>query len=781
MLNLGGIDNRPPKANQTMGRFRVARNVYPTPDGRLIPRYDWGRDLGQPANIKTYHHISNYKNQPLSIVSQNFTGGGLGNEVERFLLGITPVPMAGYIGVTPYTTGGVDPNKSPMSYMRNSTTYMLTPWDRILSKYDGVQVWPCGAPQPITTSAQAKTTAASLLSNDKYIRIIQHTTDFDNTDVASEFVEFAVANATTIVNIRTDGGTNIIGTSKVVSPQNKILESSQSRLYFLGSGSYNVGTQDYSISGTDTNITSTQFIGAYVYIGIQQDNVDIDGSVRPVLGFAMKVKSVSPLVLDALDVKYLDPNREWITADAVSPNLAGTIASGTQTFFSAWKSSSKTGVYYYAGFYPSFPYFTGTSLISPVPTTSVVLAEDGSADLIVALGPVLNDIYDTTTRKLSPNSAIPFGLDSGLTSLTAYQDLLLLASDDIIWLSDPTLGGSFEQLNTSSFIRVGDTEFGKITSICGTQDFLVVCRETKNYYVTGNLVTGNYKVQEIIEAEVGAWSNNCSINVKDSVIFLTAIGVFQVVSGGKASKLSETCPKNFESYDPMNVNEDVSFKMSGFTSDITNVVRDGISVAYDEYRELLVFMKKGIVNNPCLVIHTKTGEIYEWDGMMWGYATKFSNCMAFIQAKFYMGQVETDATTYESLLVYENKALLAGYMTSNPVKLYTSWLTAGEPSLEKSLLQLKIFGRIETSGSSKLQVAHYKDWDINTKITNTTYEPILKIGSISDQIQYSHKQRLNSDKVLAASVGIEINNNQTSFEIEAFEVEFNPIQSGMKK
>jgi hypothetical protein len=780
MLNLGGIDNRPPKANQTMGRFRVARNVYPTPDGRLIPRYDWGRDLGQLTNIKTYHHISNYKNQPLSIVSQNFTGGGLSTEVERFLLGITPVPMAGYIGVTPYTTGGVDPNKSPMSYMRNNTTYMLTPWDRVLSKYDGVQVWPCGASQPITDCPQAKLTGG--LAGDKYVRVIQHTTDFDNNDVSSEYVQFPIAAATNTANVRLDTATNIISTTNdTILPTNVIGKSHQNRLYFLSSGSsYNLGTLDYSITTTDTNITDTQFIGAYVFIRVSKATVQIGATPQNTFSVAMRVKSVSPLVLDATNVKWLNTTREWITEVGTSNNL-GSITSGVQSFFSFWKSASSTGVYYFAGFSPAFQQTVGASLFFPVNTTSVVLAIAGSTDHIITLGPILNDIYDTTTRKLSPNSATPLGIDEGLTSLTTYQDLLLLASDDLIWISDPTLGGSFEQLNTSSFIRVGDTEFGKITSICGTQDFLVVCRETKNYYVTGNLVTGNYRVQEIIEAEVGAWSNNCSINIKDSVIFLTAIGVYQIVSGGKASKLSETCPKNFESYDPMNVNEDVSFKMSGFTSDITNVVRDGMSVAYDEYRELLVFMKKGVVNNPCLVIHTRTGEIYEWDGMMWGYTTKFSNCMAFIQAKFYMGQVETDEVSYDSLLVYENKSLLAGYMASNPVKLYTTWLTAGEPSLEKYLLQLKIFGRIETSGSSKLQVAHYKDWDINTKITNTTYEPILKTGSINNQIQYSHKQRLNSDKVLAASVGIELNTVSSSFEIEAFEVEFNPIQSGMKK
>lgn len=776
MLKLGGIDNRPPKTDQSLGRFRVARNVYPTPDDRLIPRYDWGRESGQDIDVKNYHHITNYDNIPLSMASI-FDGS---DYYQRFYKNITRIPMAGYIGESPYTSGGDEPNDSVMSFRRNNTTYFMPPWDGgTISKYDGVQMWPAGCPQPITNSPDAKLLPIALASNDKYVKVIQHTTDFDNNDVSSEYVRFAVANATVSTNVRIDGATNVIG-PLTISPQNVITNSEQPRLYFVGSGSYNAGTEDYSIAAPDTNITDTKFIGAYVFVGIIGATYPIGSGSVDALTFAMKIKSVSPLLLDAYDVKYLNLNREWVTESGLSSGLAGDITAGTQTFFSFWKSASKTGIYYFAGWAGSFPHSVGPYAY-PVDLTSVTTALDGSTFLPVVLGPILNDIYDVNSRKLSPNAVYPFGLNYDLRCMTVYQDLLLFASDDLIWTSDPTLGGSFEQLNTSSFIRVGDTEFGRITSICGTQDFLVVCRERKNYYITGNITTGNYRVQEIIEAEIGAWNNVSTVNVKDSVIFLTAIGVYQVVSGGKATKLSETCPKNFESYDPMNVNEDVSFKMSGFVSDITNTIRDGLSVAYDEFRELLVFMKKGVVNSPCLVLHTKTGEFYEWDGLMWGYVTTFANSIAFIQAKYYVGQIEDAPATQGCLLTYEDKSLLAGYFPSNPTKLYTTWLTAGEPSLEKSLLQLKLFGRIETSGASVLSVAHYKDWDITTKITNTTYEPIIKLGSIDAQIQYSHKKRLTSDKVLAASVGIEITQNGTSFEIESFEVEFNPIQEGMKK
>ena len=102
--------------------------------------------------------------------------------------------------------------------------------------------------------------------------------------------------------------------------------------------------------------------------------------------------------------------------------------------------------------------------------------------------------------------------------------------------------------------------------------------------------------------------------------------------------------------------------------------------------------------------------------------------------------------------------------------------------MEKILLQLKIFGRIQSNGTtSSINVCNFKDWDINTKVTNAPYFPNNPSLSLDNQIQYSHKKRFNSDKVLSASVGIEVNSSLVSFEIESLEVEMNPIQEGVKK
>jgi hypothetical protein len=784
MLNLGGIDNRPPKANQTMGRFRVARNVMPTPDGRIIPRYDWANPnpLSLPTNVKAYHHISQYDNSILAMTSHDSYALGHGFEVYRMFKDNVIVP--GIIAGSPMQSRTHDVNSSVMSYRKNNTVYQLLPSNTAtlsyLAKYDGVQMWSAGVPQPKIS------VAAGVLTGTTWLRVVQHVIDFDNNEPMSEYVEFTAAAAASVnINFAGNFATNMIP-SRAEDPKGVITSTGMAYKYFRGTSSYNAGTLDYTIATSDTNITDATDVGTYVMVSWYQFSLVMAAAGLSGFGLAMRVKSVSAgfVTLDATNTKYLDTNREWKSGGTLA-GLGANLTEGTQSFGSVWRSSSKTGIYYYTAFAPTFP-DSSVSYIVAADTNPLTSAEAGYDQMIVTLGPALNDMYDVQSRKLSPNSLYPFGLNTSYTCMTNFQDMMLLASDDLIWISDPTLGGSYEQLNTGYFIRVGDTEYGRITSICGTQDFLVVCRERKNYYVTGNITTGNYRVQEIIEAEIGAWSNNASICVKDSVIFLTAIGVYQVMSGGKASKLSETCPKNFATYDALAINEDVSFRMTGFVSDITNTVQDGLSVAYDEFRELLVFMKKGVVNSPCLVLHTKTGEFYEWDGFAPNMAPIYANCVAFINAEYYWGEIYSNpAAAFAAwYAVEDNSSQGLSYPATNPIKLYTTWLTAGEPSLEKELLQIKMFGRFSNylfPTVAPVKVCHYKDWDISTKITDVEYFPNNTALALTNQIQYSHKKRLNSDKVLAASVGIEVTTAGPMFEIESFEVEFNPIQTGMKK
>ena len=779
MLKLGGIDNSIPQTDQSVGRFRVARNVMPTNDGFIIPRKAQEDLELLPNTVKYISYMCQHNDERLSILLDN-TGGS-----DFLAMWSTESGVATQIPMQVYAMGDkasnlssyVDNTLSYMSYMRNGTTYFINPTAPIIEegntlkkplfKYDGVEISSMGCPQPKINSADYASTGS------KYLRVIQHQLDFDNNEPTSEYVQFRT-NAATLMTIETNPSTNLIGSTNVlplaVIPQAATSGGAGALLgdtnYFVGTATYDAGNVEFDITTADTNITRSTQIGSYVFVSHSLKSAATSGMSIPTLAIALKVKALSPLRLDATGIKVLNTNREWVDGTLATPaTLASIIISGYRKVLTVWKGPSEFGNYVFAGSGPAFPESSGSSQIFSVDVTSTT-STVGANDTAFLISPNLGDWYDTTSIKISPNAIYPFGNKRGITN---YQDLLIMFTDDLTWFSDTTLGGSYEQLNAINFIKVGDSQFGKVTSACGTSDFMFLGRERKNYYINGVLPTGNYRVVEIEQSEIGPWSNSCSVNVKNTVVYLSSVGVFMIEDGGKSTKLSMRIPENFNNFYTGSAVADVSFQMTGTTATIGGA-DVGISVAYDQYRELLAFCKKGAQNkNSTLVIDLQNMEFYEWDFI--ATSPRKAGCIHFQDAKLYVGEYTVgSASCIES---EENYAAPLDGATS-PIVLYSTWLTAGEPSLEKQALQLKMFGNInKESDTESITVQSFRDWDIDTKITDSDYFPY-------STTQYSHKKRLNTDKVLALSCGFQITNT-TTFRLEGMEVEFNPIQQGMKK
>lgn len=811
ILKLGGIDNTSPKTDQSIGRFRVARNVYPTPDGRLIPRYDNSDVSGFPTTNSLIQSIAPYNGNVITFAAKDRANG-----IMRLYSNNTAIPNGFYVDETLFPTIENFP-QSQLYTRRNNTLYYLDPAISSsggMYKYDGVELRPCGLNIPFVSSPDY-TNSGTL----KYVKVVQHSLDFDNNEPWSEALTFPIAQSDTALRIDLNTGVALPG-SEGVTPTFMSYSQAGEENYFKGTATYNSVDKDFEITVTTTNLLNTSQIGSYVFIYFNYDisttisvsttpvtSLDF-GMFYPVMGLALKVKSVlsgGKIKLDVYDSYGLNGNREW-SKGVLNPGdpaglttLATKLKIGCKNFISVWLSSSVSGQYFYYGFYPSPTASTQINITVPV-TPSATNCFPGSDKLYSSIAPNLNNIYDIYTSKISPNSFVYpaakqfFGnWYSVFYCMTTYQDMLLLANDDVIWFSDTTLGGTFEQLNSFNYLKIGSSEQGRITAICGTNDFFVVCRERKNYYVNGNIATGNYRVQEMEEAELGAWSNSSAIRIKDNVVILTATGIFSISDGARCVRLSDKVTKNFATFDPNSINEDVSFRLTGTVSFPTSEADtlltpddSGIAVAYDEYRELLIFMQRK-ANSPCILVHTRTGEIYEWDGL-YKSDTMTVNCISAISANIYLGMANNTIDYTNPALVYtsgirkEDKTASLSYVTNNPIKLYTTWLTGDQPSLEKILLQLKMFGRVQSNGTySSINVCHYKDWDITTKITSASYFPKDTTSNISNQVQYSHKKRLNSDKVLSASVGLEVNTTGVTFELESMEVEMTNIQESMKK
>ena len=773
------MENSLPRTNQNPNRFRLARNVQPTVEGEIIPRSSYETANGQPTSIKRFPLLKEYNNSLFKMVVT-------GSDEYDYYLSNARIPKSSFQGGS-IGASSDNTSLSVMSYQKNRTLYILNSLpEQSFFKYDGVEITGCGSPQPKFSCA---TYSTSPITN--WVKVIQHRVDFDGNEVASETVTLPVNTGTGLITLRTDSNaTNIVSPlNSQVSPQTPVTANSNTLndLFFTATTTadvtYNAGTNDLSVVASDSNISSDS-IGAYVFLG---GNATIasastgwssanSGFTEYAVLLAVKVKSVSGLniVLDCLEAKALSQkDRTWqdFTANGATIVAAGVIC-GFRKMFSVWTSASVQGNYTFTDIRPVFPEAT----LVTTNATFDLLVSSNVAFAAVSIGGNLGDWYDVNSRKIPISSNYDFGSTrEAITSflgVTSYQDQILWWNDDIIFFSDPNLGGSVEQPSAGSFIRVGDSEYGKVVSCCGTQDYLIVSRERKNYYINGNLATGNYRVQDVAEIEIGAWCNNGTINIKDSVVMINALGVYQISSGGRVSHLSKQIPRNFSSYNTVNLSDHTyDFRIDGYSTFPISApypADAGLEIAFDEYREYLVFCQRSTANCPMLVLHTKTGEFYEWVG----FGTALRG-LAFIRSAMYYGTVDTVG----SLAVVKSElsnASTQDYASSHNIRMISTWLTGGEPSLEKQVLQLKLFGLISPNAGAGFNVVHYKDWDGSSKITNAAYAP-------DSSTQYSHLKRLTSDKALAVSVGFEVNQSGVTFAIESMEVEFNPIQVGMKR
>ena len=777
LLNLGGMENKLPKTTQTNGKFRVARNVYRAPDNRLIPRYDCEEHFTTSGDDRYIHYYTQYDNSMLSVRSYD----NLGFYDVALFKDSTKVPAHDSVfGLSWFNSspGEYDISNSIMSYRVGNTVYFQsTGPDRTKVKYDGVELSAMGVPQPRVGCAEYSAAGTT------WIRVIRHRIDLDVNEPVSEFVQFPTTpytvGANKFVDIRTDlFGPSVIGNTGVTPAIATSDKPNLTTPYFKSSAVfYDTSTESFNFTITDTNIDASK-IGTYVIVYFKTVPAATSGLTYDVLGVMLKIKNYIPptpaptpayVWLDINDAYVLDYSRTWnkVNLSTFTSGFYTAITFGTREIFTAWASAGPTSNYVYRGIFPAFQYST-TSSIYPVDVTSNLLPIGGSTDTIFDISQNLGDWYDVQSSKVSSN--ISLGGSQSTYGMTFFQDLLLFWDEDFIWYSDTTLPLNYEQMNALNFLPIGVKEDGRVISCCGTSDFLFVSRERKNYFVVGNIVTRNYRVQEIQNVEIGCWSNNSSILIKDSVIFITSSGVFVLSGGGACTKISESIPKNFSRRDAFAVDEDVKFLLEGTSAPLTHGIDYGLSVAFDEYRELLLFMQKGAnyLQNPILVLDTVTYQFYEWCGVVQG--KEYASAIGAMNGEYYIGGFDKAAGTLDAKTYKENKTLDLSYVQAAPVELFTTWLTAGEPSLEKQLLQLKIFGRIY----GKIKVQHYKDWDITSNVTNAEY---VSLGSNV----YSHKKRFQSDKVLAASCGFILDDTQSTFELESIEVEFNPIQQGMKK
>lgn len=778
IFDFKGLYHNGSKASAPVGYFRRLLNTYKDRAGRLKP---FGAGLPVPMVLPS-NKPSAYSSTTWAypILSTVYKGG-----IFQLHKGSVASPPA--VGIASYGTDVLDPkyvngsdydlyfsNKySPSSAFttavvngklfineyvdfmdyESSSDNFSTPYsfNHKLNTFDGLRMKPAGLPTPYSHFNPNS-------SGTKRVRAVYMTLGLDAELTFSNYIE-VIVDATPVYNHGAYSSVgvkraDIVGNVATIFPKQRASDDTLSGAintgYFPEKWIRQYATVSINGNGeaslTATEVSNNLAVGDWLFT--ISDNFDAYYfQIKSVAGlsitFESKIKFFNSITLTWEDMDLF--NGPPSTHDTMTDFENSILNKGWSNVYVVISYSNATGTdpFKVSKIGPVFWSSTHTETISLTD-----LLTTSSAPVLGIITATMSDWYDHTIVKTR------FPKVKGITN---YNELLVGFDDNALYFHDTSAGGSTEMVSGISNLVPFGSEYGKITAICGSENFLFMSRERKNYVITGELTTGNVNIRECDIAVAGAIRNAVSNAFSDRVIFVNRTGIFSVNSGGQIVEISKDIRDLF-----IFGNQDgVKFSVDVFKSkkDIKTDVRDGsiCKIVLDEYRGFILFLTghidaSGAVTESNILVHDSSdGCWYEWEG---GNATTVE-CLEGVVHKL-------GSQTY----------IEDGVPREDQLFLFT-WLNMGEPSLEKQVNQIKFYG--ETSGIKLLQQNDFALYDSASTAFNT-YEDYVP-ESASD---YAHKKRFNSSKAQVTSFGF-FGTGGGNITLEGVEIEISTIQSGVKK
>lgn len=331
---------------------------------------------------------------------------------------------------------------------------------------------------------------------------------------------------------------------------------------------------------------------------------------------------------------------------------------------------------------------------------------------------MFSDWYSTSTTKVQ----FP-----PMTSITNYKNLLVGCDDNAIYFSHTGLGGSIDMTSGQDNLVPPGTAYGRIVGVCGSEDFLLISRERKNYVLTGDLVNGGFLIHECDLPVAGMATATSAINAfNNRIIFLNREGVWEVSPSGNIRCLSNDILDLFNPLDPSNIRDWVKDELWGETT--------RVQMTLNPQEALLFIMLQSSEMSATstdlpenLLSPRKRVYVLNLLDMTWGeIRLQERNAYGLHQSP---GDEKTSyfGTTSIYKRNYHDSA------SSVFQQLRFDWMGDGSQALDKKISQLKFYGPLQNAGGITLK--HWIDWkpqeitQVNlTKETGTTYQREKKLN-----------------------------------------------------
>jgi hypothetical protein len=353
---------------------------------------------------------------------------------------------------------------------------------------------------------------------------------------------------------------------------------------------------------------------------------------------------------------------------------------------------------------------------------------------------IYEDFMDDEIIKLSLFQQIPNSLGA-----TIYNGTAVVVDKDYCYFSTSyTLGGSIEQFGANDFFIPGTSEFGLIVGVFATEEFIVVYRERESYYISGNLVTGNFRVQPIGAVNVGLASQNGIVRFGNSGMFVANRGIYSVTNGGGFNEVSD--------------------KIEPFFNDDYYGLEPVLSVSQacvDTKRERVLFSIRGVTADKDRVL---AFDFYRkaWFPFKLGDGSSSVSGLNLFQDKMMYSDAFKIYLEDSSLNTFDG-GTIDGYY-------YSAWQDLGEPALQKKFLQVRAYS-LDNTTLPTIKIKSYQNWDKTTVITDQDEEftPFRYVT-----------RRLNTNRCYSMSIGVEIADDNSNMILSGVEYDYELVQEVMK-
>lgn len=301
----------------------------------------------------------------------------------------------------------------------------------------------------------------------------------------------------------------------------------------------------------------------------------------------------------------------------------------------------------------------------------------------------------------------------GIRSITNYQESIVACDDSFVYFSGAGLNFSIENNSAFDTFKVGEEARGSMTTVRGNETFLMASRERGVWYISGNILTGNYRPQEYKSTEIGCSSPQGVVDLAGSLFFPSPRGFYLAMQGAQMREMSDKIEPIFVE-DYYSIDPDMA----------------GVEALTDLWREYILMYVPSKADEDEGIILLYSYYHHEW--------FKYSELLPK------GGMLIEDREIYicDGEDIYKETADLSA--STFTCKYVSNFHTLGDAGVEKKFIEVRAF-TIGAEVGNVVSVRSYNNWDLEEADTDEV-----------EDIEGIHiKRKFNGNRLYSMAIALE--------------------------